>query len=62
MLSFDRISLEMVFRDLYHFTLARKRGEASNPVKYLAAPEHQDIGVVKRIRKNSIPVPKLSPV
>lgn len=54
-LPFDRISLEMVFRGLYHFSLARKRGEASDPVKYLAAPEHQDLGVVKRIRKKSPP-------
>lgn len=57
MLPFDRISLEMVFRGLYHFSMARKRGEASDPVKYLAAPEHQDLGVVKRIRKKSPPVP-----
>jgi len=60
-LPFDRISLEMVVRGLYHFTLARKRGEASDPVKYLAAPEHQDLGVVKRIRKKSKPVPEFSP-
>jgi hypothetical protein len=53
MLPFDRISLEMVFRGLYHFSLARKRGEASDPIKYLAAPEHRDLGVVKRIRKKS---------
>ena len=55
MLPFDRISLEMVFRGLYHFTLARKRGEASDPVKYLSAPGHQDLGVVKRIRKKTSP-------
>jgi hypothetical protein len=55
MLPFDRISLEMVFRGLYHFALARKRGETSDPIKYLA--EHQDLGVVKRIRKKSLPVP-----
>ena len=61
MLPFDRISLEMVFRGLYHFSMARKRGEASDPVLYLAAPEHQDLGVVKRIRKKSTPVPNLSP-
>jgi len=51
MLPFDRISLEMVFRGLYHFTQAHRRGEANDPVKYLAAPENQDLGVVKRIRK-----------
>jgi hypothetical protein len=55
MLPFDRISLEMVFRGLYHFTQACHRGEATDPVKYLAAPENQDLGVVKRIRKKSPP-------
>ena len=61
MLPFDRISLEMVFRGLYHFSLARQRGEASDPVKYLAAPEHQEWGGVKRIRKKPTPRPDLSP-
>ena len=57
MLPFDRISLEMVFRGLYHFTQAHHRGEATDPIKYLAAPENQDLGVVKRIRKKSPPDP-----
>jgi hypothetical protein len=56
MLPFDRISLEMVFRGLYHFTQAHHRGEADDPVQYLAAPENQDLGVVKRLRKNNYPV------
>ncbi len=60
MLPFDRISLEMVFRGLYHFTRARSRGQASDPVKYLAAPENQDLGVVKRLRKKHPPSPVLS--
>lgn len=47
-LPFDRISLEMVFRGLYHFSRAYERGEADDPVKYFAAPENQDLGVVKR--------------
>lgn len=51
MLPFDRISLEMVFRGLYHFTQAHRRGEATDPIKYLSAPENQDLGVVKRLRK-----------
>jgi hypothetical protein len=51
MLPFDRISLEMVFRGLYHFTQAHHRGETSNPIKYLADPQNQDLGVVKRLRK-----------
>ena len=51
MLPFDRISLEMVFRGLYHYTQAHHRGEATDPVKFLAAPENRDLGVVKRLRK-----------
>lgn len=51
MLPFDRISLEMVFRSLYYFIQAYDKGEATDPVKYLAAPENRDLGVVKRLRK-----------
>jgi hypothetical protein len=51
MLPFDRISLEMVFRSLYYFIQAYNKGEATDPVKYLAAPENRDLGVVKRLRK-----------
>jgi hypothetical protein len=51
MLPFDRISLEMVFRSLYYFIQAYNQAEATDPVKYLAAPENQDLGVVKRLRK-----------
>ena len=68
MLPFDRISLEMVFRGWYHFTQAHHRGEATDPIKYLAAPENQDLGVVKRIRKKpppatqNLPATILSPI
>lgn len=51
MVPFDRISLEMVFRSLYYFNQAFNKGEATDPVKYLAAPENRDLGVVKRLRK-----------
>ena len=51
LLPFDAISLEMVFRGLYHFMQASTRGEATDLVKYLAASENRDLGVVKRIRK-----------
>ena len=51
---FDRISLEMLFRGLYHFTQALNKGKASDPVAYFAAPENQDLRVVKRIRKPPI--------
>lgn len=56
-LPFDRISLEMLFRGIYHFTLARRNGKASHdPIAYFADPNNQDLGVVKRIRA---PIPKL---
>jgi len=51
LLPFDCISLEMVFRGVYHFMQAATRGEATDLVKYLAAPENRDLGVVKRLRK-----------
>ena len=60
LLPFDRISLEMVFRGLYHFTQAHNRGEATDPIKYFSAPENQDLGVVKRLRKKQIPSLTLS--
>ena len=55
-LPFDRISLEMIYRGLYHFSVAYDKGKASDPIKYFAAKENQDLDVVKTIRK---PVPKL---
>jgi len=57
MLPFDRISLEMVFRSLYYFIQAYNKGEATDLINYLAAPENQDLGVVKRLRKKPAPVP-----
>jgi len=54
-LEFDRISLEMLLRGLYHFSVARQRGLADDPVKYFAAPGNQDLGVVKRRRKKRPP-------
>jgi Transposase DDE domain len=48
---FDRISLEMIYRGLYHFYVAHHKGLAADPVKYFAAPANQDLGVLKFIRK-----------
>jgi hypothetical protein len=50
-LPFDRISLEMIYRGLYHFSVAYDKGKADDPIKYFAAPENQDLGVVKYLRK-----------
>lgn len=48
---FERISLEMLLRGLYHFSRAYSRGLASDPVSYFADPANQDLAVVKRLRK-----------
>jgi len=61
MFPFDRISLEMVFRGLYHFIQTYNRGEATDPIKYLAAPENRDLGVVKRLRKKKSDLTDLDP-
>ena len=36
---------------LYHFYVAYQEGKATDPVKYFAAPENQDLGIIKRKRK-----------
>jgi hypothetical protein len=51
-LPLDRISLEMVYRGLYHFTRAHDRGETTDPIAYLAA--QTDLGIVKRKRKTHV--------
>jgi Transposase DDE domain len=49
-LPFESISVEMVFRGIYHFTQASFRGIASNLIAYLTSPENSDLGVVKAPR------------
>ncbi|NQZ63880.1 IS4 family transposase [Crocosphaera sp.] len=51
-LPFDRISLEMIYRGLYHFGVANQKGDAKDPVSYFSAPENKDLGIVKQLRKN----------
>ncbi|PSB48443.1 IS4 family transposase [Cyanosarcina cf. burmensis CCALA 770] len=53
-LPFDSVSLEMIYRGLYHFYVAHQKGKATDPVKYFAAPENQDLGIVKRQRKPNV--------
>jgi IS4 transposase len=48
--AFQDVSLEMVYRGLYHFTQAYHRGHATEPVVYLAAKAEQ-LGILKRKRK-----------
>lgn len=47
---FHALSMEMVYRGLYHFTTARYRGTADDPISYLAA-EAEGLGIIKRVRK-----------
>jgi len=53
-LPFDQISLEMIYRGLYHFYVAHQKDKAIDPVKYFASPENQDLGIVKRQRKPNV--------
>ena len=46
------VSLELVYRGLYHFTQAYHRGEAAEVVAYLA-PHAQLLGLRKRKRRAS---------
>jgi hypothetical protein len=47
---FATVSLEMVFRGLYHFTQAFHRGQATDPVAYLAANAKR-LGLIKHKRR-----------
>lgn len=40
----------MIFRGLYHFSVAYNKGKAE-PIKYFAVKENQYLGVVKALRK-----------
>ena len=46
----ERISSEMVFRGLYHFSRALLRGEDDDVVSYLVT-HHQPLGLIKATRK-----------
>ena len=48
---FGALSLEMVYRSLYYFTTAYHRGDASDPIEYLAV-HAVSLGVLKRVRKS----------
>ena len=53
-LPFDDISLEMIYRGLYHFTRAHQKGKATDPVKYFADPQNRDLGIIKQKRKPNV--------
>jgi IS4 transposase len=48
---FAALSVEMVYRGLYHFTQARQRGETDDMVTYLAV-QAKGLGIVKRKRRS----------
>jgi hypothetical protein len=48
---FHALSMEMIYRGLYHFTVAHHRGKADDPITYLAA-DAEGLGIIKRPRKN----------
>ena len=48
-LPLENISVEMVFRGIYHFTQALNQGLATNLIEYLTAPENLDLGIVKSL-------------
>jgi len=58
---FAALSLEMVYRSLYHFTQAYHRGEATDVVMYLAA-NAKWLGIIKRKRKTKPSPLKRSPL
>jgi hypothetical protein len=47
---FQALSVEMVYRGLYHYTVAQHRGKATDPVAYLAGGA-KGLGILKRERK-----------
>ena len=46
----QRISLEMLFRGFYHFTVASDRGNNQSLVEYFCDPKNKDLGIVKAKR------------
>ena len=51
---FDSISLEMLYRGMYHFGVAYDKGKTRDLVSYFAAPENQDLRVVKTRKKEAM--------
>jgi hypothetical protein len=47
----ERISMEMLYRSLYHYAGAVQRGERRGVIAWIADPRQRDLGIVKRQRK-----------
>ena len=58
-LQVDR-SLEMLFRDLYHFNQVYANGKTTEPALFFAASENQHLDLIKTVRKKPKPL-DLSP-
>lgn len=46
----ERISMEMLYRSLYHYAGAVQRGELRGFIAWLTDPRQRDLGIVKRLR------------
>ena len=58
----NSISIEMLFRGIYHFTQATSQGSTTDLIAYFSAPENYDLGIVKSPRpKRAKPPLDLSP-
>lgn len=44
----------MIYRGLYHFTMAHQKGKTTDPVKYFADPKNRDLGIIKQKRKPKV--------
>jgi hypothetical protein len=44
----------MIYRGLYHFTMAHQKGKATDPVKYFADPQNRDLSIIKQKRKPNV--------
>jgi hypothetical protein len=47
---FKAISMELVFRGLYHFSQARHRGQASDPIEYFVR-KAKSLSLIKQKRR-----------
>jgi len=51
----ERISMEMLYRSLYHYAGAVQRGERRGFIAWVSDPRHVDLGIVKRQRTRPTP-------
>ena len=44
----------MSVHDQNHFSVAHQKGKVTDPIKYFASPENQDLGTVKQQRQSNV--------